>query len=308
MVKALDPDASIAAVKPSRCDLCADFHVPGGLGLDFFRVCGVPNRLKVTAHMKGNTLETYYIGAKSGSIQIRVYNKSLEIQSSRKSWFKDVWGEEDPGDVWRVEFQIRRTALRQYHVNSLADLEQKLGGIWENLTSKFYSLRLLDNPNVTRRTVHPWWADVQACSNRFGSVTGITRDLKAANPAALQFYITRAANLLPRFAAIIGVDTLDAAVRDLASAITSHWSERDFAAALAIKRVEEGEAIEATEDSYKEIDEHVCTSETEGHRPPVAVTPAGEPGIGDQRADAVHPHEVACCPTYPDRQVGSVFG
>jgi hypothetical protein len=249
MVNALDPVASITAVKPSRCDLCADFHVPGGLRLDFLRACGVPDRLKTNAHMKGNVLETYYVGASAASVRARIYNKSLEIQVSRKFWLYDVWGEQGLSDVWRCEFQIRRTALRQYQVNTLSDLERTVAGIWQNLTNKFYSLRLLDNPNVTRRTVHPWWADVQGCAFRFGLIATATRDLTAANPAALQFYVTRAANCFLGFAALTDAHDPDEGLRDFTSAIKSHWEERNFSKALTAKRIEQGEAVEGIDDS-----------------------------------------------------------
>ena len=50
-------------VKPSRCDLCADFLIPGGMSLEFLRSLGVPENICATAYMRGQELETYYIGS-----------------------------------------------------------------------------------------------------------------------------------------------------------------------------------------------------------------------------------------------------
>ena len=44
----------------------------------------------------------------------RIYNKSEEIKTTGKEWFKTIWldnGWEGKKDVWRIEFQLRRKAL-----------------------------------------------------------------------------------------------------------------------------------------------------------------------------------------------------
>jgi hypothetical protein len=78
------------------------------------------------------------------------------LKKGTKLWFAEVWGTEDFSNIWRVEYQLRRAALKQFNVNNTRDIWKKLGGIWNYLTTEWFSLRLPDNDKVERRTVHPW--------------------------------------------------------------------------------------------------------------------------------------------------------
>lgn len=125
---------------------------------------------KVTRNDKGklfldkNELETYYVGDAKSPIQLRIYNKGLEVEQGRtKLWFLELWNRESSEDIWRIEFQVRRPALKQFGVNSIADLKEKETGLWLYLTSKWFSLRLPDNDKAERRTVHLFWCAVQEC-------------------------------------------------------------------------------------------------------------------------------------------------
>jgi hypothetical protein len=234
----------VDGVKPSRCDLCADFHIPGGLSLELFLSLGVPKRLKTNAHLNGGTCETYYIGAKNATIRSRIYDKSKEVLLHNKFWIQDLWGVAESKDVWRVEFQLRRPALRQYGIHSFPKLMSNLCGLWENLTSKFYSLRLLDNPNVSRRTIHPFWKAVQGCARLFGPAVDITRDFTSGDKAGSEFYISRGSWAFLSFAACYGYADLDTALHEFCRNIRHYWSDRDFEEERKMKTIEMGKIFE----------------------------------------------------------------
>jgi len=79
-------------IKPSRCDLSADFLIPDGLTLDFLLELRTPSQTKHSHNMSGENLETFYQGGKKSPIQLRIYNKSLEIAAGgTKYWFYDIW-------------------------------------------------------------------------------------------------------------------------------------------------------------------------------------------------------------------------
>jgi hypothetical protein len=204
----------IGRVQVSRADFCADFLIPGGLSLDFlneFRVCRSPHHRH---YMNGDKLETYYIGAGGAPIQARIYDKALEVRSEGiKMWFpEDVWKIRDCQDVWRPEFQVRREALKEFGIETLNDLAQRGRGIWEHLTDAWLSLRIPDNENVTRRTVHPWWSAVQEVGDDLGPAFEITRNRNSGGQAISEWYVAHGSGCLVGFAAREGFKDFDTAV------------------------------------------------------------------------------------------------
>lgn len=78
-----------------------------------------------------------------GDIVARLYDKTAEIvQASGKTWFYDVWSEggelpefceEAQPVVWRLEFQLRRQALKEFGIDTPEDLWQKAPRLWAAL-------------------------------------------------------------------------------------------------------------------------------------------------------------------------------
>lgn len=238
----------------SRCDLCSDWIIPTGLSFGSLESQGITRNRKKSLFLDGKALETYYIGSKTGPIQARIYNKSREIEKSRKDWFFEVW-EIDPCDcVWRVEFQLRRQALKSYGVNSIDDLFGLMAGIWRDLTENWYCLRLPDNLNVCRRSLNPWWAMVQACAPEFGPLMEAKRIVRQGGKAGHDYYLKRASNLFLIYCAILGFHDLGFGLNDFSESIRNHWEdpERDFENARLLKTIELGKLFERA-GSYDDI-------------------------------------------------------
>ncbi|NOX60182.1 MAG: replication initiation factor domain-containing protein [Planctomycetes bacterium] len=232
----------ILEVKPSRVDLCADFLIPSGLALEFLRQFRVPAHTKIRLEEQGENLETVYIGARNSPIQLRIYDKSTElVVKGNKDWFWPIWGIDPCADVWRVEFQLRRAVLREFRIETVQGLTTGLGGLWEYLTEKWVSFRLLDDVNTTRRTAHPWWEAVQEQKTGFGELVQVER-CKVGGDCSPHWYVSHIAGCLVGFAACIGMGDIGKASMELWRAIKDHWDRRDFWEAFAVRSVQLGRA------------------------------------------------------------------
>ena len=190
--------------KISRCDLYADFKIPGGLNLDFVRSHKVGRANKTSHFMDGEQLETFYIGDKGSHILIRIYDKGKEVKKkgTEERWLHS-WCIDDSKDVWRIEAQIRRTILKQYRINTIDDLHKKKADLWGYVTGAWFTLRYPDNENQSRRTVHEFWLMVQGCSELFGLKEGAKRQYEKKRATYIKWHIDRITNLCIACAAIL---------------------------------------------------------------------------------------------------------
>gem|GEM_PF-517618 len=237
-----DLGGRLRKIVPSRCDMTADFQIAGGLSAQFIETHLVSTARKNSQYRDGSMLETFYIGAKSSPVQLRLYNKTREILdgNGEKLWFKEIWNLASCDNVWRVEFQLRRTLLREFGIHNISDLEARAGGVWDYLTTQFCSLRRPDNPNVSRRTTHPFWTAVCECGPLFGPVMNIQRDLSNGVSDA-SVYVSRAAGCLAGYAARRRIPELDEALVEFASDIQQHWNRRgDFDQEYGIRSIKLG--------------------------------------------------------------------
>lgn len=237
----------VLSVKPSRCDLAADFRIPGGLSLDFLRSHRVPPHVKTSHHETGNRLETFYHGAKKSPIQLRLYDKGLEVErGGTKLWFRDIWKVDSLEDVWRVEFQIRRKFLKDCRINSIDDLVKSLGGMWEYLTDLWVTLRIPDDLNATRRTTHPGWLVVQQAASRFGEVRTLDRNCEN-DPASVDWYVSHCGGCLVSYAVRRRIGSLEAAIEEFRRDVLRYWGQRDFEEEYLVKSIKLGYSCESNE-------------------------------------------------------------
>jgi hypothetical protein len=73
--------------KISRCDLYADFKIPGELNLDFLRSYKVGKARKTSHFMNGEKLETFYIGDKGAPLMMRIYDKGSTFNADFAYWW-----------------------------------------------------------------------------------------------------------------------------------------------------------------------------------------------------------------------------
>ncbi len=231
---------SLHRVKLSRCDLSADFLIPGEVPLQLLLDCRVPRQVKHSHNMTGDNLETFYQGAKNSPIQLRIYDKALEIaHGGTKYWFYDIWKVAPGADVWRVEFQLRRQYLKQSGVNTVPDLMARAGGMWQYLTKDWFSLRLNDDSNTSRRTIHPGWVSVQACADKFGPELAVVRD-RSQQLASAEWYVNHCAGCLVGFGARQRLADFESAAAALVAKMRGRFTVDDYRQQYTVKSIQLG--------------------------------------------------------------------
>jgi len=135
-----------------------------------------------------------------------------------------------------VEFQIRREVLKEFGINQMADLVAKAGGLWSYLTGHWFSLRLPDDSNVSRRTIHPWWQAVQAMADQFGPACEISRDF-SSQLASVEWYISHCSGCLVGYAARRNLQDFESAAASLVDDMRNYYLGKDFAELLAVKSI-----------------------------------------------------------------------
>ncbi len=220
--------------RPSRVDLCADFHIPGGLALDLLRQTRVPANDKYNHHEQGDCLETFYAGQPKSDTRCRIYDKGKEVsRNGLKLWFLDIWGVTDPQDIWRVEFQLRRKTLKKFGINDLAGLETQLPGLWDYLTTKWFSLRhRSQNRIVTRCEPLNWWNAVTEAGRTFGKPLPLQR-VDSRRQADVAWYVSHIAGCFASMMARLGVGDLEEALDESRRRMRRYWASRSWNDAYA---------------------------------------------------------------------------
>ncbi len=231
----------IQFVQVSRVDLCADFWIPGGLSHEFLLSHKATRTDKGNLYLGKDKLETYYVGDVKSPVQLRIYNKGLEVrQGGTKLWFLDLWKRESTEDIWRIEFQVRRPELKRFGINSLDDLKQKQTGLWRHLTSKWFSLRLPDNEKVERKTIHPFWCAVQECFNQGVPVNELKPVSKSVVEVSPEWHLSHIDGCLSSFAARLGITNRDDALLELQNRLNRRNNAKDFEETCIKKAIQKG--------------------------------------------------------------------
>jgi len=151
---------------------------------------------------------------------MRIYDKGVKIKKdgTEARWLL-IWFIDDPQDVWRIEAQIRRLILKQYHINTIEDLHKKKADLWKYITDDWLTLRYPDNENQSRRTVHEFWQLVQECTKLFGSITGAKRQCEKIKAIKIDWHISRIANHFVSCSAILNDYDLERVIQKINSKI-----------------------------------------------------------------------------------------
>lgn len=104
------------------------------------------------------------VSAGRGDIRFRLYDKVREAAAGGTlarwayAWGLDA-GELVNGDVWRMEYQLRGEVLRQFGIESMADLLARLGDVLAYLLDWFRLAYAQSRKDVDRPLVE-WWREV----------------------------------------------------------------------------------------------------------------------------------------------------
>lgn len=148
---------------------------------------------------KANKIARYYVDndyhinkqfsgmtfGRGGVLSCRIYNKTEEIKKSQKYWFKNVWneyGSDNNKTVWRVEFQIRRKALKELNIDKVNDIKENLESVWGYLTQKWLIMKKKGkDKNISRWKTHLSWVLVQQATSNYIPIAGFRECVKKGN-------------------------------------------------------------------------------------------------------------------------------
>ncbi len=126
-------------------------------------------------------------------LMCRIYNKSIEITTSKKTWFNTIYlqnGSDLHNDVWRIEYQMRRKFLKECGVTSMSDFIEKKSNIWAYLTEKWLVMKSPDDSNQTRRTTNKNWCLIQKGAKDYYASPIIRKEIKVKDAQGLLDQIT----------------------------------------------------------------------------------------------------------------------
>ena len=197
----------------SRVDLYADFQTN-------VEMEGHPRHAWVT---RAGSINTYsvrgqfsgYTVGQGGPISCRLYDKTLEIVTSKKTYFLELWqraGMDPERHVWRLEFQVTRQALHQLGIRSFDGLIREQGGIWSYATQTWLRLAIAQagDSNRARWPTHPLWERLAQILWSTVDVA-LSRKFSAARTPSLERLYRMYVGQITSFMASQGVNSFEAA-------------------------------------------------------------------------------------------------
>ena len=144
----------------SRIDPCVDFVCP--IQMDSWtRESWVTRAHNIDSHSVNGQFSGWSIG-QGGIIIARLYNKTLELQKSKKEYLKPIWaraGWNGIDDIWRLEFQVRGQTIGEKEFKQLPIMLILLDSLWDYCIKDWCRLTI-PNSNDSRRArwpTHPLW-------------------------------------------------------------------------------------------------------------------------------------------------------
>jgi hypothetical protein len=176
----------------SRIDLCADFSTAVDL-MQFECKHWVTRAHEFAKRFVQRKFSGWSIGL-GGIVSARLYNKTLELQKSKKWFLHSVWaafGYSGTNEVWRLEFEVNREAIVELGFDTTDDLESRIAGIWLYCTTKWLRLAIPNAHDETpcRWPTHPLWDDLTAAWAPRNSVEAAIRARKERIPSDEQMFI-----------------------------------------------------------------------------------------------------------------------
>ncbi len=144
----------------SRADLFVDFVCR--FPFDSLPVAAWVSRAKrISTHTISRTFTGYSFGL-GGDLSARLYNKTKELEESKKDYLKTLWlekGWDGEATVWRLEFQFKRPVLNEHEAGTVEALLAKLASLWRYSTTSWLKLTIPNEFDSTqsRWPLHPVW-------------------------------------------------------------------------------------------------------------------------------------------------------
>ncbi len=164
----------------------------------------------------------------TGTIYVRIYNKTAEMKKKKDYYVEQVWGEKYDRSlpVIRTEFQIGRKGLRSFGISSVEDALECAPGIWLGVTEHWLSLRTIGmDSNRSRWPFAPEWMAIRNVSFANGAI-GLERMTDDHGAADIGAIVRGLAGYTTSFAAIVGTRTVPETMEKCAHVLRDYTNAR----------------------------------------------------------------------------------
>lgn len=176
----------------SRADIFVDFTYP--IAMDSWHPLNWVTRAhKIWSHYERRLFSGWSIGL-GGNISARLYNKTLELEKSKKDYLKPLWlmaGWDGLCPIWRLEFEFHREALKELGILEISPLLSRIADLWRYACMDWLRLSIPNNndSNQTRWPTHPLWEFLNAVDWNNQQSTTLKRIRKERIPHDDSLYI-----------------------------------------------------------------------------------------------------------------------
>ncbi len=163
----------------------------------------------------------------------RLYDKLLEIVTvSKKDYLFPLWeqaGWDGSQHVWRLEFQVKQEAIKQFGLTEFDLVLDNLGGIWGYLTTEWLRLSI-PNPSDSTRSrwdIHPIWTLLASVDweEKGGE---LTRAFPVLRSPGNDWLMTNSLSALTSFMAVNGIYDFEEGIDALKAHLFVYHDEKAF--------------------------------------------------------------------------------
>lgn len=214
--------------KVSRIDLFVDFASNENMD-SWHRDAWVTRSEKINQYSVKGNFSGWSIGMGSG-MSGRLYNKTLEILTSNKQYLEPLWkqaGWDGVTPIWRLEFEIKRDVLVQFHTQELSACLSNLNGLWAYATTEWLKLTIPSesDTNRSRWPIHPLWGYLSSID--FETSGGaLSREFTAQRvPSSKRLFIF-GFSTISSYMAIEGIVDYEQGIKAYAKGLYEHLNSR----------------------------------------------------------------------------------
>jgi hypothetical protein len=156
--------ARATEAKLSRVDMCVDLLIPQTLWTSDLIEHRVTRARKLESYGPASNASGYMIG-KGSALSARLYDKPREIlEKSKKTWMYDLWQIQSVPEhclVIRVEFQLRREAIKELGMNTVWSFVNHPRNAWGYCTQVWLRFAIDTSVHHRDQQTMPFWKTVQ---------------------------------------------------------------------------------------------------------------------------------------------------
>jgi hypothetical protein len=175
----------------------------------------------------------------TGTVNARIYDKTLQIREKHLDWWLDVWGDRHSAgqQVLRVEFELGRQGLREYGVDLAEEAIERAPALYAAVTERWLTHRVRTGDlTPSRWPLSDEWRTIQGAAVR-GDAVGLQRIRDRKAEADLRKTMPALTGYVARFAALVGTEDIEDTLAVLPGHLRDYgiWSGKAFPERVAEK-------------------------------------------------------------------------